>query len=82
MSQQAPDGQERETPPEPEITWVGQQWRMEGYCGRATPEPALTPPAAVPPAPEVDVRPVAVVKTRRSQGRVVRIGPRKEMPAA
>ena len=76
MSQQAPDGQpddEGETEPRPEITWVGQQWRMEGYCGRAKPRTA--PPA-------VEVRPVAVVRTRRSQGKVVRIGPPKELPAA
>ncbi len=78
MSQQAPDAQpedDGETDPQPEITWVGQQWRMDGYCGRAT------SPAA-PPAPAVEVRPVAVVRTRRSQGKVVRIGPPKELPAA
>ena len=21
---------------QPAVVWVGQQWRMEGYCGRAT----------------------------------------------
>ena len=78
MSQQAPDGQREddpETEPQPEITWVGQQWQMDGYCGRAI-------PPALPPAPAVGVRPVAVVRTRRSQGKVVRIGPPKELPAA
>lgn len=49
-----------------EITWVGDQRLMDGYCGRAT--------TADQPASEL--RPVAVVKqARRSQGRVVRIGP-------
>ena len=81
MSQQAPDGQpedDGETEPQPEITWVGQQWRMDGYCGRAMPAPVPAPPAA----PAGEVRPVAVVRTRRSQGKVVRIGPPKELPAA
>ena len=81
MSQQAPDAQAEEngeTEPQPEITWVGQQWRMDGYCGRAMP---ATPPAA-PPPPAGGVRSVAVVRTRRSQGKVVRIGPPKELPAA
>ena len=77
MSQQAPDAQpedDGETEPQPEITWVGQQWRMDGYCGRAMPAPAPTPVA--------EVRPIAVVRTRRAQGKVVRIGPPKELPAA
>jgi hypothetical protein len=76
MSQQAPHGQEgndEESGPPSEITWVGQQWRMDGYCGRAAQAPA--PPA-------VEVRPVAVVRTRRSQAKVVRIGPPRELPAA
>ena len=79
MSQQAPGGQaedEGETEPQPAITWEGQQWQMEGYCGRAKPQ------AAPPPASAVEVRPVAVVRTRRSRGKVVRIGPPKELPAA
>ena len=83
MSQASP-GHDEDAEGEPEVTWVGQQWRMDGYCGRAV--PAETQPQPLP-EPQV-VRPVAVVKTRRpSQGRVVRIGPPRavnetETPAA
>lgn len=60
--------------PLPEITWVGDQRLMSGYCGRAAefaPDAQQKPPAA-----EIDSRPVAVVRrAKRSQGRVVRIGP-------
>ena len=49
---------------EPEITWVGEQRLMEGYCGRATAPPA-----------RLQERPIAVVRTRAGQGKVVRIGP-------
>ena len=82
MSQQAPDAHpedDGETEPQPEITWVGQQWRMDGYCGRAEPQ---APVAAQEATSAAEVRPVAVVRTRRSQGRVVRIGPPKDLPAA
>jgi hypothetical protein len=51
---------------EPEIIWVGEQRLMEGYCGRA---PAPTTQA------QTGDRPIAVVKTRAGQGKVVRIGP-------
>jgi hypothetical protein len=81
MSQVSP-GHDEDADGEPEVTWVGQQWRMDGYCGRAT--QAQSPPAPPPVAPEL-VRPVAVVRTRPSQGRVVRIGPPKAVansPAA
>jgi hypothetical protein len=59
----------------PEIRWVGEQWRMQGYCGRAT----LTGPSAAAddgrrqseaPAPR------AVVLLQRQGRPVVRIGPR------
>ena len=63
----------------PEITWVGDQRLMSGFCGRAT---ACGTPATetIPPK---ESRPVAVVRTKRSQGRVVRIGPPRAMaPAA
>ena len=58
---------------EPEVTWVGQQWRMDGYCGRA-PAEAPQPQPATP-----ELRPVAVVRRAKpSQGKVVRIGPPRE----
>ena len=61
-----------------EITWVGAQHLMHGYCGRASEEPGSQP--ASPPVPEV--RPVAFVRTRPRQARVVRIGPpRSTTPA-
>ena len=53
---------------EPEITWVGEQRLMHGYCGRATSRPMPRPDGQ-------GVRPVAVVRTRPRQGKVVRIGP-------
>jgi hypothetical protein len=60
-----------------ELTWVGAQWRMEGYCGRATPPTPL--PRQAPHEqglPAAGLRPVAAVRRcRPSQGRVVRIGP-------
>ena len=49
-----------------EITWVGQQQRMHGYCGRADAAPAARP--------AVENRPVALLQ--RPRGVVVRIGPR------
>jgi hypothetical protein len=54
---------------EPQITWVGEQRLMEGYCGRAPAAAAGEEPAAN------ELRPIAVVKTRPGQDRVVRIGP-------
>jgi hypothetical protein len=72
---------------EPQITWVGQQWQMDGYCGRATTAAAAAEPQPVPAAPPMPadtqgVRPIAVVRTRPSQGRVVRIGPPRESATA
>ncbi len=60
----------------PEITWVGDQRLMSGYCGRAA---TVAPDAQQrPPAGAIESRPVAVVRrAKRSQGRVVRIGPPK-----
>jgi hypothetical protein len=62
----------------PEITWVGDQRLMSGYCGRAVETPATTT------ATPAESRPVAVVRrAKRSQGRVVRIGPPRAIrPAA
>ena len=56
------------------ITWVGEQRLMTGYCGRA--------PA---PANEISaegqvIRPVAVVRARARQSKVVRIGPPTAAP--
>ena len=51
------------------ITWVGEQRLMTGYCGRA---PA---PVAETSASAEASRPVAVVRARARQSKVVRIGP-------
>lgn len=62
-----------------EITWVGAQHLMHGYCGRASELPAAAQPAS---PPVLEVRPIAVVRTRPRQARVVRIGPpRSATPA-
>ena len=55
---------------EPEIVWVGEQRLMDGYCGRA---PAAMP--TPPPAVEEQPRPVASVRRKPGQKKVVRIGP-------
>ncbi len=72
MSQPSAGNGERVEGPthnEPEITWVGLQHLMHGYCGRAA--------AAEEPVTEsrLKARPVAIVRTKPRQGRVVRIGP-------
>ncbi len=77
MSQQAShDGPEAV---HDEITWVGAQWLMHGYCGRAEPAKPATPPAAEPAgqaSQPAELRPVAAVRRRKPwQQRVVRIGP-------
>jgi hypothetical protein len=77
------DGEAGDGEREPQITWVGQQWQMDGYCGRALPavptaEPDPTPAPPETPAGTRGVRPIAVVRTRPAQGRVVRIGPPRE----
>jgi hypothetical protein len=61
-----------------EIAWVGAQHLMHGYCGRASDAPARVP--AVPPVLEMR-RPIATVRTRPRQARVVRIGPPRLTPA-
>lgn len=77
MSQQGSNGQGGASPQQ-QITWVGMQHLMHGYCGRAEEAPASeqqrTPTAANDPE-LAEVRPVAVVRTKTRQGRVVRIGP-------
>jgi hypothetical protein len=65
-----------------DIAWVGQQWRMEGYCGRATmpeiAEQAATDTRQVQQEQTTeDGRTVAVVKTLPWQGKIARIGPPK-----
>ena len=54
-----------------EITWIGAQHLMHGYCGRASEEPGTRPTSP----PVLEVRPIAVVRTKSRQARVVRIGP-------
>ena len=78
MSQQGSNGQDGQGNPE-QITWVGMQHLMHGYCGRAgeAPKTPQEQPATTPgPTEPADVRPVAVVRSRpRQTTRVVRIGP-------
>ena len=81
MSQQGSNGQGGAAPPRQQITWVGMQHLMHGYCGRADQAPSSPPPPAkaaaagdAGPAGQQQ-RPVAVVRTKPRQGRVVRIGP-------
>jgi hypothetical protein len=62
-----------------EVAWVGAQHLMHGYCGRASDAPGDEP--ATPPMLEMR-RPIAVVRTRPRQARVVRIGPPRSMPAS
>ena len=66
---------------EREIAWVGQQWRMEGYCGRAIPEipeqPAGDARQVQQEQTEDGGRTVAVVKTLPWQGKITRTGPPK-----
>lgn len=64
-----------------EITWVGEQRLMQGYCGRATPTPAVpaTPIAVAEPAGETTGRagrPIATVRGRsRRREMIVRVAP-------
>jgi hypothetical protein len=55
-----------------EIRWVGEQRLMDGYCGRA---PAPAAPVAGP-----EARPVAPVRSRPRQRKLVRVGPPKAGP--
>jgi hypothetical protein len=59
------------------ITWVGAQHLMHGYCGRASEVPEAQPASP----PVMEYRPIAVVRTRPRQARVVRIGPPRSTPA-
>ena len=78
MSQasQGESGDDEQTDGRDDVTWVGAQHLMHGYCGRASEEPGAQP--ASPPVPEL--RPVAIVRTRPRQARVVRIGPPRSKP--
>lgn len=60
-----------------EITWVGEQRLMQGYCGRATATAVLaTPVAAAAPAGETAGRPIATVRGRsRRREMIVRVAP-------
>ena len=83
MSQASQAQREKEESGEPEVTWLGQQWRMDGYCGRAPDDGRANASSAPAEAVKPELRPVAVVRrARRSQGKVVRIGPPRETPAA
>jgi hypothetical protein len=76
MSQQGSNGRDGHGPQQP-ITWVGMQHLMHGYCGRAGEAPGSPQPTAKVAVTESvsESRPVAVVRTKPRQGRVVRIGP-------
>jgi hypothetical protein len=65
-----------------EITWVGAQHLMQGYCGRASEVPAAAAAgqSAGEAPPTLESRPIAVVRTRLRQTRVVRIGPPRATP--
>ena len=65
MSQDGADGRS-------EITWVGQQHLMPGFCGRACDAPV---PQREQEQPVIEMRPIALVRTRPRQAKVVRIGP-------
>lgn len=73
---QGEDGQDGDQ--EPEIVWVGEQWRMSGYCGRAVTGASS---AKEENAANDALRPIAVVKTRPRQAKVVRIGPPRRKAA-
>ena len=80
MSQasQGESGDDEQADGRDEITWVGAQYLMHGYCGRASEEPGSQPASP----PVLEVRPIAVVRTKSRQARVVRIGPpRSTTPA-
>jgi hypothetical protein len=82
----APDAANDAAADAPGIRWVGQQWLMEGFCGRAAvtagaaAEPAPLPANEAEPAPSqsgaraYSIRPVTLPP--RPRHRVVRIGPR------
>lgn len=88
MSQQGSQGQDAGNDGGGEITWVGEQRLMHGYCGRATRAVQATKPAS-PIGTEqgeaaLAVRPVAALssKARRRRQAVVRVGPMRPMPGA
>ena len=65
-----------------QVTWVGAQHLMQGYCGRAVVTGRVAEdatPAADPGAPRA-TRPVALLQ--RSRGQVVRIGPKSQAEPA
>jgi hypothetical protein len=79
MSQES-QGQDART--DGEITWVGEQRLMQGYCGRADGAAAAsktTPPTSAPAqasGPPGAGRPVAAVRGRpRRRGAVLRVAP-------
>ena len=60
--------------PGPEVSWVGQQHLMWGYCGRVAAGQVATPRDERTPPPAATVRPVA--RLQRPRNLVVRIGPK------
>lgn len=62
MSQDANEG----------IRWIGQQWQMNGYCGRETPVENATQTED-----SSEAKPVAMkMNLKIARAKVVRIGPR------
>jgi hypothetical protein len=78
VSQQGESGDEDRADGQDDVSWVGAQHLMHGYCGRAS--ESRDAQLASPPVPEA--RPVAVVRTKPRQARVVRIGPPRSTPGA
>lgn len=62
------------------IRWVGQQYRMEGYCGRehaAQPPQINGAPQATTPVSQGQPSPAVAASGGGGRERVVRIGPRQ-----
>ena len=81
MSQasQGESGDDEQADGRDEITWVGAQHLMHGYCGRAVAAEESAAQGASGDGGVEETRPVAVVRTKPWQGRVVRIGPPKKL---
>ena len=75
MSEQGSNGEGGDVGPH-EITWIGMQHLMHGYCGRTADAPKAAPAGSDGDDGSRAERPIAVVRrTRPRQARVVRIGP-------
>ena len=59
-----------------QITWVGEQRLMEGYCGRAIVTGTAAAAEAGESAGDDAARPVVIVRPDGPRGPVIRIGPK------